>query len=114
MGLTAAWLTLDPAHASEALDGYRGRWWIAGGWAIDLFGGSEPRPHKDVDMGTERDGLPVLAPEIALLFKAKPPDATDERDFAHALPLLDGRARRWLSAALDLVHPAHPWQGRLA
>jgi Aminoglycoside-2''-adenylyltransferase len=29
-------------------------WWIAGGWAIDLFLGGETRAHKDLDIGVRR------------------------------------------------------------
>ncbi|HLZ07593.1 MAG TPA: amino acid transporter, partial [Chloroflexota bacterium] len=33
-------------------------WWIAGGWAIDLFVGSPTRPHHDIDVGIfHRDQL---------------------------------------------------------
>ena len=31
------------------------RWWIAGGWALDLFLGTETRPHSDVDVAVFRD-----------------------------------------------------------
>jgi hypothetical protein len=57
----------------------------------------------------DADGIPYMAPEIVLLFKAKGPRAKDEADFRGALPLLDGEQRRWLNDALDLVHPNHPW-----
>ena len=29
-------------------------WWVAGGWAIDLFLARETRPHKDIDIGIFR------------------------------------------------------------
>jgi hypothetical protein len=29
-------------------------WWIAGGWAIDLFVGGQTREHKDLDVGVRR------------------------------------------------------------
>jgi hypothetical protein len=29
-------------------------WWIAGGWAIDLFVGARTRAHKDLDIGIRR------------------------------------------------------------
>jgi hypothetical protein len=54
-------------------------------------------------------GLPVLAPEIVLLFKAKSPAPKDEADFRFAYPALDHPRRRWLRAALKLCHPSHPW-----
>jgi hypothetical protein len=173
-------------------------WWIAGGWAIDLFVGRQTRPHGDTDVlvlrrdqlavqaalggwdlhtadppGTLRpwapgevlpaavhdiwcraapdapwalqlmladaeggrwvfrrdrrisgplarlgrrspEGLPYLAPEVQLLYKAKrPPRPKDEADFAAALPLLGDEGRRWLAAALATYDPAHPWRSRL-
>lgn len=56
-----------------------------------------------------RDGIPYLAPEVQLLFKAKAPRAKDEADFEAALPLLDGVQREWLSDALALTEPTSPW-----
>jgi hypothetical protein len=38
------------------------RWWVAGGWALDLFLGEQSRAHKDLDVGVLRRDLPqVLA-----------------------------------------------------
>lgn len=56
-----------------------------------------------------RDGVPYLAPEVQLFFKAKAPRAKDEQDFADCLPLLSAAQRGFLSWALELVHPGHPW-----
>jgi hypothetical protein len=62
-----------------------------------------------------RDGIPYLAPEIALLFKAKHcAEPKNEADFGAALPLLDADAVDWLAGALARVHPGHAWIGRLA
>jgi uncharacterized protein (DUF952 family) len=58
-------------------------------------------------------GVPVVAPEIALLFKAKAPRFKDQRDFDRVLPHLDRAARRWLASALVQAHPGHPWHTRL-
>jgi hypothetical protein len=57
---------------------------------------------------------PVLAPEVVLLYKAKAPRAVDEADFAATRPDLTAPARRWLAAALALVHPGHAWWLALA
>ena len=54
------------------------------------------------------DGVPVLAPEVVLLFKAKLPRVKDDQDFAASLAELDGSRRHWLRAALQLCHPGHP------
>jgi hypothetical protein len=37
-------------------------WWVAGGWALDLFVGRQSRAHKDLDIGIlRRDALEVLS-----------------------------------------------------
>ncbi|MFD5087186.1 nucleotidyltransferase domain-containing protein [Kitasatospora sp. NPDC058406] len=55
------------------------------------------------------DGIPYLAPELALLFKAKAARPKDRHDFAGALPLMDGAQRQTLAALLTRVHPGHGW-----
>ncbi len=175
-------------------------WWIAGGWAIDLFLGRQTRPHEDVDVQvlrenqqeirrlftgwdmqaaqpfppewpfyewepgqalrpethdiwcrpgttapwaiqlmiadargdqwlfrrnpeiarpiaaigrTSSEGIPYLAPEIQLLYKAKGTRPKDEEDFSRVLPSLDQRSRQWLYLALAQAHPNHPWLEQL-
>ncbi|MCU1459675.1 MAG: amino acid transporter [Actinomycetia bacterium] len=183
---------LSFTEVEETLEHFTGSWWIAGGWAIDLYLGRRTRDHDDVEIAvrfddqgdlrealsgwdlhvvdegslrpwergdglelplhqlwarrdshapwsleilfeaTEGDewifrrdprvrlpvadfgrvasnGLPIVAPEVELLFKAKDPRVKDESDFAHALPALDPMARAWLHAALTLVFDDHPW-----
>ena len=58
-------------------------------------------------------GLPYLAPEIVLLFKAKHLETRDRIDFDNALPALSADARRWLRGALDKTHPGHEWLNAL-
>lgn len=56
------------------------------------------------------DGIPYLAPEIVLLFKAKHAARDkDAADLARTLPELAPERRRWLGDALRLVHPGHEW-----
>lgn len=59
------------------------------------------------------NGVPYLVPEVVLLYKAKDPRPNDEADFDAALPKLGIGARCWLAAALEVVHPDHPWIGRV-
>ena len=90
----------------------------AGRWRLDVF--REPhdgdvwiyrrdnrirRPYRSLVERTP-DGIPYLAPEVALLFKAKDPRDKDEADFRGVLPLLGPERRRWLMEALP---PDHPW-----
>ena len=187
-----AWDAWTPSEIVSRLRGGDGAWAIAGGWAIDLFAGSEPREHTDLEVVTTRDGLdlfrtalpeiewyaahdgnltpvsaapgilidtwqtwgwdtaarawrvdvmrepwdgarwnyrrdptigmaltdavhisgggiPFLAPEIVLLFKAKHNRPKDQRDFRRALPLMSGQQARWLATALTLERPDHFW-----
>ena len=56
------------------------------------------------------DGIPYLALEIVLLFKAKHSARDkDAADLARTLPELAPERRRWLADALRLVHPGHEW-----
>ena len=56
-----------------------------------------------------RDGVPYLAPELVLLYKASQPERSANRaDFEAVFPLLEEEPRAWLLAALE---PGHPWSG---
>ena len=67
------------------------------------------RPYAEIIARTP-DGIPYLAPEVALLFKAShAEEPKNVADLAGALPLLDGAQHAWLVHALSLVHPYHPW-----
>jgi hypothetical protein len=59
------------------------------------------------------DDIPYLAPELALLFKAKATRPKDQADFDGALPLLAPAERSWLAGALRRIHPGHKWLDRL-
>lgn len=54
-------------------------------------------------------GVPVLPPEVVLLYKAKAPRPEDEIDFQAARETLSKAARAWLRAALTMAHPGHRW-----
>jgi len=60
-----------------------------------------------------RDGIPYLAPEIQLFYKARGQRPKDEVDFARTLPALDGKRREWLRESLALIHPGHTWLAQL-
>jgi hypothetical protein len=62
---------------------------------------------------TSPEGIPYLAPEIVLLFKARHDRPKDQGDFTGVLPLLNPGRRAWLAAALARVHPGHPWISEL-
>jgi hypothetical protein len=192
------WEPLSPAEVAGMFGRMTAPWWIAGGWAIELFLGRPVRSHADIDIlllrrdqhwvhellpgwdiqaadppGSLRpwpagetlpaevhdiwcrehpggpwrlqfmldvtdgedwvsrrdarirrpvaslglrteDGLPILAPEIQLFYKAKGLRPKDSVDFEAALPHLDTAARHWLDSALAMTAPAHRWRAALA
>jgi hypothetical protein len=120
-------VTALPAAADPPLDKHQ-VWLLerpAGVWRLDMF--LEPgdietwvcrrdetirRPRAEMT-GVSASGVPYLRPEGVLLYKAKAVRPKDEADFAVCAPLMDAAARRWLQAALQRVHPGHPWIGAL-
>lgn len=62
---------------------------------------------------TSETGIPYLAPEVQLFYKAKAPREKDEIDFEAVLSLLGAPARTWLADAISVIAPDHPWLRRL-
>jgi len=54
-------------------------------------------------------GLPYLAPEIQLLYKARGTRSKDQADFERITPRLSRVARAWLLQGLERAEPEHPW-----
>ncbi|MDN3240788.1 nucleotidyltransferase domain-containing protein [Glycomyces tritici] len=71
------------------------------------------RPLKDIGF-VNADGIPYLAPEIQLMYKANGARPKDELDFAAMLPKLEAPQRRWLREAMALAYGERPWMARLA
>jgi aminoglycoside-2''-adenylyltransferase len=74
---------LRPEEAAALLAEVPCRWWVAGGWALDLFLGRETREHEDLDVA-------VLRPEQDLVYAGLP-----------------GWDLRWVGPANTL----YPWAG---
>ncbi|MFI1563178.1 nucleotidyltransferase domain-containing protein [Streptomyces sp. NPDC020490] len=62
---------------------------------------------------TSKAGIPYLAPQVQLFYKAKATRERDQIDFEAVLPLLDAPARSWLADAIRAVVLNHPWLRRL-
>jgi hypothetical protein len=192
------WDAWRPEPVAKLLEGVEAPWYVAAGWAIDLFVGEQRREHEDLEIAVPNrrfdefvaalaglelfvitgpaeatplaqardrldethqtwvrepttnlwrldafrepsdgdtwvcrrhasirmpynrliawtvDGIPYGRPEMILLYKAKHVHRErDRRDIADVLPLLEPQRRRWLSDALQLVHPGHAWIGAL-
>ncbi|MEU0377515.1 hypothetical protein ABZ093_09455 [Streptomyces cyaneofuscatus] len=190
--LDARWSSSwSPAEVARRLAGIGAPWYVAAGWALDLFRGRQTRPHGDIEIGipAERfpevrdrfpgyvfdaagsgrvwedaspevlagvhqtwlrdpatgdylldvfrephdgdtwicrrdeeirlpygdiirrspDGIPYLAPELVLLFKAKHRRPKDQADFDATVPYLSPAQRATLTGLLTRVHPGHVW-----
>ena len=83
--------------------GYDRRWWVGGGWAIDLFLGRTTREHDDVDVVVLRDEQQLVRAHFAGW----------DLQVAH-----QGTLRQWHGERLELpIHviwcrpdPGSPWQ----
>ncbi|MDA1362261.1 hypothetical protein O1R50_21730 [Glycomyces luteolus] len=75
----------------------------------------DPRIRRPIDgIGSvSADGVPYLAAEIQLLYKAKGLRPKDEQDFAAMLPKLSPEQRAWLREAIGVAYGEHPWSERL-
>jgi len=62
--LYGPWRNHCPADADALFSGYPGRWWVAGGWAIEAFTGVA-REHDDIDLSIPRSDLPLLRQHLA-------------------------------------------------
>jgi hypothetical protein len=78
------WDAWPPERVARLLEGVRAPWYVAAGWAIDLFLGEERREQQK-----------------------------NQADLDATLQRLEPERRRWLRDALELVHPAHPWLAEL-
>src|SRR4051812_36292343 len=59
------WEPLRPAEAAELFRDLAVPWWIAGGWALDLFAGRQTREHADLDVEVLRRDQFVVQRHLA-------------------------------------------------
>jgi hypothetical protein len=58
-------------------------------------------------------GIPIVRPEIQLLYMAKSAEPKNQRDFEVALPHLAPEAVQWFANALRITLPGHRWLEQL-
>ncbi len=70
------WNPISVAEAAALMRGIPIPWWIAGGWALDLFLGCTTREHKDVDILILRGDQLALHAHLRdwALFKTQQPE----------------------------------------
>jgi hypothetical protein len=54
-------------------------------------------------------GIPIVRPEVQLLYIAKSTEPKNELDFLRARPHLPDHAAMWLKGALEIALPGHRW-----
>ena len=61
----AVWRPVRPAEVLDWMTPLSAPWWIAGGWALDLFLGQVTRPHGDIDVGIFRRDAPSVCATLS-------------------------------------------------
>jgi hypothetical protein len=57
-----------------------------------------------------KSGVPILAPEIVLLYKSKGfSDVKEQVDYSNLLDALDVDCCQWLFESIAKIDPKHPW-----
>ncbi len=90
-----AWDAWHPAEAAQILAGVEAPWYVAAGWAIDLFAGGEPREHEDLEIAVPRDRFDEVAAALGdyELYAVGPKTAVP---VAEAGGLLDRYHQTWM------------------
>ena len=52
-----AWQTWSPSEVADRLVGVSAPWYVAAGWALDLFLGHQTREHDDLEIGVPAQGF---------------------------------------------------------
>ena len=102
-----AWQPLGRHEARDLLVGFDRPWWICGGWAIELAGGT-PRHHHDLDLLILIDDLPYLRQHLAGWHLFLNHDG-EMRPLADGDPLPDDFRQIWIRR-----DPDGPWRLDLA
>ena len=59
------WDALSPHELRGLMEGFAAPWWVAGGWALDLFLGGQTRQHGDIDIAILRGDQLALREHLA-------------------------------------------------
>jgi hypothetical protein len=69
------WSPLSPLILPALLRSYRGDWWLAGGWSLDMWLGHPTRIHEDTDIVVFREDIVSLLESLPdwIIHLADPP-----------------------------------------
>lgn len=64
---------------------------------------------KIADLSDVRDGIPILSPEVQLLYKSRVPHRPkDAYDLQRMIPRLSAKRQAWLRERVELLYPDSP------
>jgi RimJ/RimL family protein N-acetyltransferase len=90
------WDAWRPERVAELLRGVEAPWYVAAGWAIDLFLGGEHREHEDLEIAVPNarfDEIVAALPGLEICVITGPQEATP---LAEARELLDETHQSWV------------------
>jgi aminoglycoside-2''-adenylyltransferase len=94
------WDAWRPEEVAALLAGVQAPWYVAAGWAIELFLGEERRAHEDLEIAVPREHFSEIAEALAGCDLFIPDgDLTDPGlvwPFAQAPKALDGHQQTWV------------------
>jgi len=102
--LVYEWDAWRPEEAQRLLAGVRVPWYVAAGWAIDLFHGGQRREHEDLELAAPNGRILELAEALDAyeIFVITGPreatplaDALDQLEETHQTWVLDREAELW-------------------
>ncbi|MFP1603505.1 hypothetical protein ACLD0U_12555 [Microbacterium sp. 2216-1] len=103
--LYGPWMPRSVTDVARLLAGYPGRWWIAGGWAIEAFT-NLPRPHGDIDPSIPRADADLLRAHVVGAYDVWAADRGDLRPLADPSRAVPTRCSNlWLRTS-----GAAPWE----
>jgi hypothetical protein len=108
------WDGWSPAEAASRLEGVDAPWYVAAGWALDLFQGRQTRAHDDLEIGAPahgyeaiRERLDALGLELLVVGGGIAQPATEKALAAHHQTW--ARDRETGSWRIDVLR--EPWEG---
>lgn len=127
--LDARWSSCwTPGEVARLLAGLPAPWYVAAGWALDLFRGVQTREHGDIEIAVPaahfpevRDRFPGYvfdAVSSGRIWENAAPDVLavthqDEADFDTTIPHMTPAQRTTLAGLLARAHPGHRWLASL-
>jgi hypothetical protein len=85
-----AWDAWHPVEVARLLTGVAAPWWVAGGWALDLWRGEQTRSHHDLEICVPRTEWQEVRERLA----------------GHDLWYVDNGTMRWLGPAAPVPDEA--------